>query len=319
MRTRARVGAALAVLLAASPCLAGAGGGDPFQFLLLDADARAVALGGAYTALAGDANALLYNPAGLGRVRRSQASFMHNQYFEGVNQEYLGVADARGWGVQLNELSFGDSPRTTVSNPDGTGLGSAGLMDLSFGAGYGRAATESLSLGVGAKAIRESIDGVSALGFGLDLGGLYSVPTIEGLSLGAAVQNIGPSVRFQGARESLPLNGRAGAAFVHEVFGRACSASLDLVKPRTAALGVETGVETVFGGALPVRIGFDSRNDAGPGITAGVGWRGRSFAFDYAFVPYGDLGITNRVSVTLFWGDEAAAPDSPSFSSVFFK
>ena len=69
-----------------------AAGTEPFNFLALDADARAVALGGAYTALATDANALLYNPAGLGLVRQSQIAFMHNQYIAGLTQEYMGLA-----------------------------------------------------------------------------------------------------------------------------------------------------------------------------------------------------------------------------------
>jgi len=51
-------------LAPARPCLAGIGA-EPFDFIFLDAGARPAALGGAYTSLAMDANALLYNPAGL--------------------------------------------------------------------------------------------------------------------------------------------------------------------------------------------------------------------------------------------------------------
>ena len=41
-----------------------AGGANTFEFLSLDADARPAGLGGAYTAAATDANAMLYNPPG---------------------------------------------------------------------------------------------------------------------------------------------------------------------------------------------------------------------------------------------------------------
>ena len=35
------------------------------------------------------------------------------------------------------------------------------------------------------------------------------------------------------------------------------------------------------------------------GFTAGVGIRYRDYSIDYAFVPYGDLGSTDRVSISV--------------------
>ncbi|MEK7745767.1 MAG: hypothetical protein AAB576_03810, partial [Elusimicrobiota bacterium] len=67
------------------------------------------------------------------------------------------------------------------------------------------------------------------------------------------------------------------------------------------------GAEAVIARALPVRLGFNTRNDAELGITAGVGWRFRDFMLDYAFVPYGDLGISHRISVTWQFGEGAGA------------
>ena len=82
-------------------------------------------------------------------------------------------------------------PQTTISNPDnGTGLGSTGLTDMALSAGYGRAVTESLSLGAGVKYIREAIADATGQAAALDLGALYAVPQVKGLSVGAAVQNI---------------------------------------------------------------------------------------------------------------------------------
>jgi hypothetical protein len=56
---------------------------------------------------------------------------------------------------------------------------------------------------------------------------------------------------------------------------------------------------------MSLRLGFGTRNDAGPGITAGVGWALRDFDLDYAFVPYGDLGVSHRLSVTWRFGEDA--------------
>jgi len=134
-----------ALLLAGrGSALAAASGAEPFNFLFLDASARASALGGAYTARAADANALHYNPAGLGRVEEYALTFMHSNHFEGINQEYISLATRHGWGLSLNYLSFGDVPRTTVANPSG-GIGNAALRDLAVSVGYGRTVHELLS------------------------------------------------------------------------------------------------------------------------------------------------------------------------------
>ena len=296
----------LAGLCGVRPCAAASSAGaEPFNFLFLDANARAVGMGGAYTALAADANALLYNPAGLGRISGREATFMHNQHFEGITQEYFGFADPSGWGVSLNYLNFGDVPKTTLSNPSGAGLGSAGMTDLAIGAGYGRAISESLSFGAGVKFIKESIDDISVDAFALDLGVLYSVPGIRKLTLGVSLQNLGPAVKFQVTSESLPLNMRAGAAYGFTIFDRKSTAALDITKEKSETALTGFGLEVMAAKTVPVRLGFNTRNDAGTGISAGLGWLHKSFGFDYAIMSYGDLGPAHRISLTYTWGRSA--------------
>ena len=79
----------IACSLVLAPALAGAEAGrDPMRFLFLNSDARVVAMGGAYSALATNTNAVRLNPAGLGGRRYNEATFMHNQYFQGVTQDH---------------------------------------------------------------------------------------------------------------------------------------------------------------------------------------------------------------------------------------
>src|SRR4051812_22452383 len=100
---RALLAASLAVL-AGSPARASSAASGPFDFLFLDAGARAVAMGGAYTALVTGADSLLYNPAGLGDSAAHEATFMHNEYLQGASQEYAGYASPRGFGLNFNSL-----------------------------------------------------------------------------------------------------------------------------------------------------------------------------------------------------------------------
>ncbi|MFH2201490.1 MAG: PorV/PorQ family protein [Elusimicrobiota bacterium] len=280
---------------------AGAAGGEVFDFLFLDANARASALGGAYTAQAVDANALQYNPAGLSKADGHELTFMHNSHAQGVFQDYIGYAAPRGWGLHLNYLSFGDVQRTTLDNPTGTGLGRTGMSDIMAGAGYGWAYSDDFNFGAGVKFVRESIDRISAEGYALDLGVLYNSQSYPDFRLGTAVQNIGPTVQFLDKRESLPLNVRLGAAYDILYRDKEHTVSLDLSKERSDALLVAFGVETRLAPAMPLRLGFTTRSDTGPRVTAGIGWIHKNFAFDYAFAPYGDLGLTHRFSVTARW------------------
>jgi hypothetical protein len=287
-----------------SPAKAGSAGAEPFNFLFLDANARAVALSGAYTALAADANALQYNPAGLGRITRHQTTFMHNQYFQDITQEYLAYASPKGWGAAINYLDYGDTKNTTISNHTGAGLGNISAVDMAVSAGYGYALSEDLSVGAGIKFIKETIDHISGQGFALDMGVSYAVPMVQGLSFGAAVQNIGPAVKFQSDKENMPLTTRIGAAYAFKALGQASVLSADLAKERSEDVLAGFGLETIVAKCLPLRLGYNTRNNDGPGITAGLGYLFGNLNFDYAFAPFKELGATHRFSVTLLWGQE---------------
>ncbi|MFA6318070.1 MAG: PorV/PorQ family protein [Elusimicrobiota bacterium] len=302
------------LLLACSPAAAGGptGGSEVFNFLFLDANARAVALGGAYTSLASDSNALLYNPAGLGFIERDEATFMHHQYLdEGLSQEYFGGALRQGFGLSVNYLGFGKVSRTTYAVPEGTGLGDFDLTDLAVSVGYGRRIFRDLSAGLAYKYLREAADRFAANGHAVDLGLLYAPAAWEGLRLAASLQNIGPSVRWQGADQPLPLNGRWGASYSFPWRGLEHTLSVDGLKSRGDRVRAAAGVETVVARTLALRLGFSGRVDAGPGVTAGLGVRYASLMADYAFVPYGSLGNSHRASVTWRWGPAVERPKAP--------
>ncbi|TPW21421.1 MAG: hypothetical protein FD126_708 [Elusimicrobia bacterium] len=308
MTRRALLAAGLVLLPAAAS--AASGGSAPLQFLLLDADARGVALGGAYTALAADANALLYNPAWLGAVRRHEASFMHNAHFAGISQDYLALATRWGAGAMVNVLDYGELPRTTVANPNGT-LGSYGARDLAVAAGYGHA-WGAFHAGAAVKHVSETLDTAVGKAWAADAGVGWHPESDDDLgpSAGLSVQNLGPTVRFQAASENLPTTVRGGLAHEFKLRGQRSLAALDLAKTRGDRLVASLGVETVVAEALALRLGYSGRNQAGWGLTGGIGVNFADFSIDYAAAPFGELGVTHRASVNFRFGpdkDEAAA------------
>ena len=304
---------ALAAFAAPQARAQSSAGAESLEFLLLDANARAVGVAGAYTALANDSNALLYNPAGLGRVRMSEATFMHNQYAAGASQQYVGAALKRGFGFQLNYLSVGDIPRTTLANPDGTGS-KFNVSDTSLGAGYGRAVGPDLSLGAGAKYINESLGDASYSAYAADFGALYRLPELRNLTLGAALLNVGPGVKVNNATEKLPTLIRAGGAYSFRFPRNEAVAALDITKTPLDKPRLSIGFETEIDQSFALRAGFTTRDDAGIGLRAGVGWKGQNLGADYAFAPLGALGTAHRISLTLRWGqrDDPAQARAPA-------
>ena len=306
----------LAALAAGNARAQSAAGADAFDFLRLDANARAVGLGGAYTALANDSNALLYNPAGLGRLRSSEATLMHNQYALGVAQQYIGVALKNGIGAQFNYATLGDVPRTTISQPAGSGS-KLNVSDTSLGVGYGRALTPDLAIGGGLKYISESLGDATANGYALDLGVLLRVQDVKGLTLGGSLLNLGPAVKFASNKEKLPTTIRLGSAYALRLSRQEVTLAFDITKSLLDKVRLGLGAETLIDEQFAVRAGFNTRQDAGIGLSFGLGWKGPRLGADYAFVPMGELGTAHRISFTLRWGvvDDPAQAKAPEEGS----
>jgi hypothetical protein len=268
------------------------------QFLKLGAGARAAGMGEAFTALADGANAVYWNPAGLARVEGGSLSVMHAAWFEGVTYDWascarkVGKAGTVGIGVQY--LSYG-----SIEGTDGTGLenGSFSPNDLAVSLSYGRA-FRGVALGGNVKYISSKIKN-SASAFAVDLGAMYTVNAR--LDLAAAVQNLGTGMKFGSEEESLPLNVKVGGAYaVRENWKATADVIAQADNELLFALGTEYGLRINETMSAAGRLGYNTRTrDTGGlnGVSVGLGFSYRGYAFDYAFVPYGDLGNTQRISL----------------------
>ncbi len=304
----------LAALLAGSTPAgaAGFGGSDPFDFLFMDAGARQAALGGAFAAGQNDANVLAYNPAGLATLARNEVSFMHVSHFQGVTREHIAAARP-GIGLSLDYLNFGELQRTTLSNPDGSGLTGFTPNVLSAALGVAFPITETWSFGIAAKHVRQKIDDVTASAYAGDIGVQGLILDDPYLIFGLAVQNAGPKVKFEKGKEPLPLNIKAGAAMRTGLLGLPLGLTLDLNQSPNGPLHVNAGVATAVAEALALRAGYNGRNDAGPGLTFGFGLRFQKYSFDYAFIPFGDLGQSHMMSFGMRWGTYAAGSEDENY------
>lgn len=167
---------------------------------------RATAMGDAFVAIADDASASYFNPAGLAFVGRS-IQFNHVEWFADVRHDYLTAALPVGTfgtvALSVTALTMGDMEQTTVDNPntpvredEGTGQ-IFGASDFAFAVSYARAITDKLTFGLTVKAVNQNIWNMSAAAVGADLGLFYNTG-FKSLRIGAVVQNYGTQLAFAG-------------------------------------------------------------------------------------------------------------------------
>ncbi len=286
-------------------------------FLDIGAGARAVAMGEAFTGIADDVTSIYWNPAGLGQVNNVQILLMHNQWFQNVIYEYgagsLPILNG-ALGLSVIYVSYGSMDKL---DEFGVNQGDFTAYDLNLGAAYGMKLLENFLIGAGLKMPMTVIDNESQLSFAADLGCLYKMPGLEMLQIGLMAMNVGTKL----GEATQPSQIKLGLGLLEAVDG--LKVGLDVNKHIFEdSLQINLGAEYLIMNTLTPRIGYkittaETGLDSGlVGLTAGLGFcysfQDFSLGLDYAYVPYGDLGDTHRIALSMALG---AAPAKPSAAS----
>ena len=268
-------------------------------FLKIGVGAKAMGMGESQVAATDDLYASYWNPAGLTRLQKPQLALMHNEWFAGINHEFVGFALPIGnntVGASANFLSFGElqgrdqeGNETTLFRP----------YDLAVVLSYARSIGKTLAFGANAKFLREQIADDSGSGIAFDLGGLYAFANVP-LSLGFNAQHIGPRVKYVEDAFELPFTLRIGAA--SGLWNDAVILTMDFIRPTDNDNSIGIGGAYTVGNVLQLRTGYKYKlggNDLGAtaGLSGGFGLTLRRFQIDYALVPFGVLGLTHRFSL----------------------
>jgi hypothetical protein len=273
------------------------------QFLKLGIGARAAGMGDAYGAVADDATAIYWNPAGLGELSGTSISLMHALWLDDISFDWVSYAhrlgDSGTLGAAVQYLSYG-----SLQGYDETGLenGSFNPNDTACTLTYARNVL-GLDLGVSAKVISSTIKEMgTAVAF--DAGTMYRGMIMDNqVSFGAVVQNVGSGITYVDEESPLPFNIKlAGACTILNGWIAALDVNAPLDNSLYAGAGTEYSLRISDAVAAQGRLGYSTRSrDLGgiTGLTCGVGLTCRGFGFDYAFVPYGDLGVTSRISFSM--------------------
>ncbi len=297
-------------LLAALPSgvWASGAGTTAAPFLKVAMSPRAVALAGAYSAMADDSGAVFVNPAGLARFDQQEAALDFSTYLQDAkmgNFSYAGNINDNRFGLGVTFMTVGGIEKRGLTDVAGSvpELGTFDASDMAVTLSFAKKdfspdLLPRLDGGFSLKFIRSAIDNKSASAFAVDAGAIYRATDRMDLSL--AVQNLGTRMKFIDDADPLPLNLRAGGAYkVSDKLKIAAEVNEYLQDEKFYP---SVGAEYWFRDALALRggykFGYDTSNlGSVVGLSLGFGIKVKGLGVDYAFLPFGDLGNIHRFGI----------------------
>jgi hypothetical protein len=281
-------------------------GTTAFSFLKLGVGAKAVAMAGAYSAVADDPSAIHYNPAGTAYLEKRQILAGYHNYVLDIQSGF--IAHTRPFmekytvGVFINYLNFGNFTRT---NSSGEPIGEFSGGDFLFGANFSTKIYPNIAAGINIKYMHEAADGFGSDAIAADLGGLMKLHDSL-TTVAIAIHNLGAVISgYTDHKDDLPMSLRIGIS--HSARELPIIVAIDGVLPNDNDPYANFGVEFYKFEPLYLRAGYSlfgenyktgSSTDGWGGFSAGFGLDVRDYHISYAFMPYMDLGSSHRITIS---------------------
>ncbi len=275
----------------------------------LGAGNRAIGMGGAYTALADDAGAALWNPAGLAALERREISASHTNLFGmGFSEQYLSLALPHWrWGNTSLTLRYFGTDGIEERDDRNVLLGSD-LTDseMEILLAHARTIRPGLSIGGGLKMQQHSLAGYSGGGFGVDAGVMIQplvlasgIPGPDGdWTIGLAARNlVEPKVRLDVESVPDPRSLSLGSALKRQLSGTLEGiVAISVEKTTNMDTRLHMGLETTYDGMFALRLG-----SLAGALTTGFGLRWHDVVIDFAYEDH-QLGGVKRLGISLLHG-----------------
>ncbi len=252
---------------------------------------RALALGGAYGAVAGGPEGMIWNPAALARLERKNLFASHSNLIGMGFQEQTGIFALPSWQFGTIGIGLRRFGVDGIEGRDGRGtIFDDNLQDAETEIllGYGRKLAGIWDFGAVFKYQQQELAGYSAGSPGLDIGLMVKPLQAAGrhsswaddLSLGFAIRNlIEPNLRLDEEGVKDPTGLRFALAVDRRLSGNLeLLVAADLEKTRDMDTRLHAGAELRLMDILALRTG----SHAGM-LTAGMGIHYGNFDLEYAF------------------------------------
>ncbi len=288
------------------------------QFFKIGVGARALGMGGTFVAVANDASALYWNPAGIVEFSSNQLLFSHINWLVDIKHDFVGyvhhIDGTNSIGVSATALYTDDMMETTEYQPFGTG-NYFSFGDVAIGLTFGRKMTDRFSFGMTVKYFEETLAEFKMSGFMVDIGTFYW--TGFGTSrFAVCVSNFGNQVKPGGSfvnrdgREigefqefSPPTIFKVGfATEVYQNEQHRVTSSVQLNHPNDNAENVNMGMEYGWREYFFLRGGYKVNVDEETfslGAGCKIPLKILDCLVDFSYSDFGRLGTVSRFSVVM--------------------
>ncbi len=188
-------------------------------WLLINPGARACGMGEAGVAVADNADATYYNPAGLGFLGGRELSLMHVQWLPNLSDDLYYdfiayrhyVEDVGTFGGNIALMNLGEQ---TATDEQGNNLGTFRSYMVSTSLSYGTRLNRTSSFGGNFKIIHQHLTSMLAgeekgsgqsTNFAFDIGYMKKEFLLRNLTLGANIANIGNKISFVDVEQADPM------------------------------------------------------------------------------------------------------------------
>lgn len=271
-------------------------GGVPGSYLFMGVGARALGMGGAYSAVANDATAIYWNPAGLATTDPMQVSFMHAILFVDTSLDFLAASVPTkrfgSFGAAILTLGSGDFEQRTTLNE---AVGNFGTRDLALLISWAKELKRGFSVGLNYKLVNQSILDYSGSGHGVDLG--LKARLFDRYNAALVVRNlISPKVALAEYSQKLPM--QVGVGLSTSLIDEQLLVSVEYSKvDGWGDPQLHFGAEFRFVNQAAFRVGLNNGS-----VTIGAGFSFDSFGMGYSNIGNTELGSSHRFSLNYAFG-----------------
>ena len=292
------------------------------KWLSIPVGARGSALGGAYTAMANDASAIFWNPAGIAYTEGGHAFLTQTRWIADININAASITYSyKDWGVF--GLSFATADWGTfhgtqrANNAQGfTETGEFSPSDWFAGICYARKVSDRFAFGGHLKYLYEklgsNLEGNFATPseytaemnlFAFDFGTYYQTG-YKDLRFGMSLQNFSQEKKYRAEQFPLPLTFKFGLAmdvskFFMEETNNTLTLAVDALHPRDYSERLHFGLEYGFKNLVFLRGGYKTNYDE-ESFSFGAGFHyaasGLGVNLDYGYVQFDNFDPVHMFS-----------------------